>query len=81
MRWFEALIPAYTIERLFWESRGITIQEVVYIEILYAIIMVLLEVPAGVLADHMERRRLLQLGIALEWCSFVVLLWSFSLAA
>ncbi|QUE86452.1 MFS transporter [Exiguobacterium alkaliphilum] len=78
MRWFEALIPAYTIERLFWESRGITIQEVVYIEILYAIIVVLLEVPAGVLADHMERRRLLQLGIALEWCSFVVLLWSFS---
>ncbi|WP_228618605.1 MFS transporter [Exiguobacterium sp.] len=72
------MIPAYTIERLFWESRGISIQEVVYIEILYAVIVVILEVPTGVLADHMERRRLLQIGIALEWCSFVVLLLSFS---
>lgn len=79
MRWFEALIPAYTIERLFWESRGITIQEVVYIEIVYAVIVVCLEVPTGVLADRWERRRLLQLGIALEWLSFIVLLLSFSL--
>ncbi|TCI34572.1 MULTISPECIES: MFS transporter [unclassified Exiguobacterium] len=79
MRWFEALIPAYTIERLFWESRGITIQEVVYTEIVYAVIVVFLEVPTGVLADRWERRRLLQIGIALEWLSFIVLLLSFSL--
>ncbi|OGX78910.1 MFS transporter [Exiguobacterium sp. SH31] len=79
MRWFEALIPAYTIERLFWESRGITIQEVVYMEIVYAVIVVFFEVPTGVLADRWERRRLLQIGIALEWLSFIVLLLSFSL--
>ena len=78
LRWFEALIPAYTIERLFWESRGITIQEVVYIEIVYAVIVMFLEVPTGVLADRWERRRLLQIGIALEWLSFIVLLLSFS---
>ncbi len=78
MRWFEALIPAYTIERLFWESRTITMQEVVYLEMLYAILVVILEVPTGVLADRLERRRLLQIGTALEWGSFVVLLVSFS---
>ncbi|EPE61615.1 major Facilitator Superfamily protein [Exiguobacterium sp. S17] len=79
MRWFEALIPAYTIERLFWESRTITIQEVVYLEMLYAVLVVMLEVPTGVLADRFERRRLLQIGVALEWLSFIVLLLSFSL--
>lgn len=78
IRWFDALIPAYTIERLFWESRTITIQEVVYLEILYAVLVVMLEVPTGVLADRFERRRLLQIGTALEWGSFVVLLVSFS---
>lgn len=78
IRWFDALIPAYTIERLFWESRTITIQEVVYLEILYAVLVVMLEVPTGVLADRFEHRRLLQIGTALEWGSFVVLLVSFS---
>ncbi|WP_236636698.1 MFS transporter [Exiguobacterium sp. SL-9] len=78
MRWFDALIPAYTIERLFWESRTITLQEVVYLEMIYAVLVVMLEVPTGVLADRLERRRLLQIGTALEWGSFVVLLVSFS---
>lgn len=46
---------------------------------LYAVLVVMLEVPTGVLADRFERRRLLQIGTALEWGSFVVLLMSFSL--
>lgn len=32
-RFFQSLIPAYVIERLFWEARGMTIQQVVYTEI------------------------------------------------
>nr|WP_251139358.1 MFS transporter [Exiguobacterium sp. s146] len=78
IRWFDALIPAYTIERLFWESRTITVQEVVYLEMLYAVLVVLLEVPTGVLADRFERRRLMQIGVGLECLSFIVLLLSFS---
>nr|WP_251125169.1 MFS transporter [Exiguobacterium sp. s139] len=72
------MIPAYVIERLFWESRGISIQEVVYLEMVYALIIVLLEVPTGVWADHTARRRLVQIGIWLEWLSFVVILHSFT---
>lgn len=45
---------------------------------LYAILVVLLEVPTGVWADRFERRRLLQIGAVLEWGSFVILLISFS---
>ncbi|WP_232819434.1 MFS transporter [Exiguobacterium sp. TNDT2] len=78
IRWFDALIPAYTIERLFWESRTITIQEVVYLEMIYAVLVVMLEVPRGVLADRFERRRLMQIGVGLECLSFIVLLLSFS---
>ena len=48
------------IERLFWESRGITTQEIVYLEIIYALIIVLFEVQIGV-----WRRRLIQAGVAL----------------
>nr|WP_251130689.1 MFS transporter [Exiguobacterium sp. s124] len=72
------MIPAYVIERLFWESRGISIQEVVYLEMVYALIIVLLEVPTGVWADHTARRRLVQIGVGLEWLSFVVILYSFT---
>nr|WP_276551153.1 MULTISPECIES: MFS transporter [Exiguobacterium] len=72
------MIPAYVIERLFWESRGITIQEVVYLEMIYALIIVLFEVPTGVWADRTTRRRLIQVGVALEWLSFWILLYSFT---
>ena len=61
------------IERLFWESRGITTQEIVYLEIIYALIIVLFEVQIGV-----WRRRLIQAGVALEWLSFWILLYSFT---
>lgn len=78
MRWFEALIPAYVIERLFWESRGISVAEVVYLEMWYALIVVLLEIPTGIWADRTARRRLIQCGFLLEWLSFLVLLYAFS---
>ncbi|WP_245596731.1 hypothetical protein [Shimazuella kribbensis] len=31
---FQGLIPAYVIERLFWEHRGMTVIQVVYTEII-----------------------------------------------
>lgn len=43
LRFFHSLIPAYVIERLYWEQKGMTIQDVVYTEILYAVTIVLLD--------------------------------------
>lgn len=51
IRFFHNLIPAYVIERLFWEQRGMSIQMVVYTEIIFAVTVVLLEVPTGIIAD------------------------------
>jgi hypothetical protein len=33
---FHNLVFAYVIERLFWQQRGISVQQVVYTEIIYA---------------------------------------------
>ncbi len=82
---FHSLIPAYVIERLFWQQRGMTVQMVVYAEIIYAITVVLLEVPSGILADRFGRKKLLALYCALEVFELALLLfahsfWHFALA-
>lgn len=85
IRFFHSLIPAYVIERLFWEERGMTIQMVVYTEILYALTFMLLEVPTGIMADKWSRKRMLVLTAVMYVCMFAILLyatefWHFVLA-
>ena len=82
---FHALIPAYVIERLFWQQRGISVQMVVYCEIIYAATVTLLEIPSGVLADKIGRKKLLCVSAALSVAELVVILfahgfWQFALA-
>lgn len=84
IRFFSGLIPAYVIERLYWEQRGMTIELVVYTEIIFALVIVLLEVPTGIIADRWGRRKLLVLSAALGCCEFLLLLfatefWHFAL--
>lgn len=55
---FKGLVFAYVIERLFWESKGITILQVVWLEILFSGIVVLLELPMGMYADRFSRKNL-----------------------
>lgn len=45
---------------------------------IYELIIVLFEVPTGVWADRTTRGRLIQVGVALEWLSFWILLYSFT---
>nr|WP_028608860.1 MFS transporter [Paenibacillus harenae] len=83
-RFFSSLIPAYVIERLYWEERGMTIQMVVYAEIIYAVTIVLLEVPTGMIADRWSRKRMLVISALLGCAEFLILLfatefWHFAL--
>ncbi|MEH7239024.1 MFS transporter [Bacillus sp. JJ1562] len=85
IRFFHSLIPAYVIERLFWEQRGMTIQMVVYTEIIFAITVVFLEVPSGIIADKWGRKNMILLGAFLEGCMFLILIfatefWHFAIA-
>ncbi|MEF3305046.1 MFS transporter [Paenibacillus sp. GYB003] len=84
LRFCSGLVPAYVIERLYWEERGMTIQMVVYTEIIFALTVVLLEVPTGILADRWGRKKMLVLSAALACCEFAILLaatefWHFAL--
>ena len=76
IRFFHNLIPAYVIERLFWEQRGMTIQMVVFTEIIYAITVVLLEVPSGIAADKWGRKRMMVLNAFFGCCEFFILVFA-----
>ncbi|WP_261305628.1 MFS transporter [Paenibacillus andongensis] len=76
LRFFSSLIPAYVIERLFWEERGMTIQMVVFTEIIYALTIVLLEIPTGIMADKWGRKRMLVLSAMLRCSEFLILLYA-----
>lgn len=76
LRFFSSLIPAYVIERLFWEERGMTIQMVVYTEIIYALTIVFLEIPTGIMADKWGRKRMLVLSALLACSEFLILLYA-----
>jgi MFS family permease len=83
-RFFSNLIPAYVIERLYWEERGMTIQMVVYTEIIFAITIVLLEVPTGIIADKWGRKYMMILSALMGCCEFLILVfatefWHFAL--
>ena len=82
---FYALIPAYVIERLFWQQRGMNVQMVIYCEIIYALTVILLEIPSGILADRFGRKRMLSLNGILSATEMLLLLfarhfWQFALA-
>ena len=83
---FRKLVFVYAIERLFALERGMTVQMVVYTEIIYAVTIVLLGVPSGILADKFGRKRLIVLGALFAFFELGVLIfaqgfWLFGLSA
>jgi len=61
-----------------------TIQMVVYTEIIYALTIVLLEIPTGIIADKWGRKRMMVLNVFLGCCEFLILVfatkfWHFAL--
>jgi len=82
---FHNLIFAYVIERLFWQQRGMTIQMVVYAEIIYAVTIIILEIPTGILADKWSRKNLLVIGALLACIELILIIfahtfWQFGIA-
>lgn len=82
---FHALIPAYVIERLFWQERGMDVQMVVYCEMIYALAVTVCEIPSGILADRLGRKKLLCLYYVFAAVELILLMfaydfWQFALA-
>lgn len=82
---FHNLIPAYVIERLFWEQRGMTVLMVVFCEMIYAVTIVIAEIPTGIFADKFGRKTLLVVAGFLSMLELIILLfahhfWAFGAA-
>lgn len=73
---FHNLVFAYVIERLFWQQRGISIQQVVYTELIYAAVIVLIEIPTGSLADKWSRKNMMVLSAVFCICEFLILIFA-----
>lgn len=82
---FHSLIFAYVVERLFGLERGLTIQQMVYLEIIHAVLLIILEVPMGALADRWSRKYMMTLSSFFVFFEFFVLIyayrfWTFALS-
>ena len=82
---FHTLIFAYVIERLFALERGLSIQQMVYLEVIYMTIVSLLEIPTGALADKWDRKKVMVLSAFFTFFEFFILIfaynfWIFSLS-
>jgi len=69
------------IERFYWEDRGMSIADVVIAEIVFAWVMLIGEVPFGLLSDRWGKKPIILAGFVCEWLSFTVLLEAYSLPA
>lgn len=76
IRFFFGLIPAYVIERLYWEERGMTIAMVVYTEMIFAVTIVLAEIPTGIIADRQGRKPMIVWTAALGCAEFLMLIYA-----
>ncbi|MEK7433151.1 MAG: MFS transporter [Cyanobacteriota bacterium] len=78
---FHSLNFFYVIERLFSIERGLNIQEMVYLEIIYAFLILLLEVPTGIISDLWDRRKIMILSGFFTLLSIFVLTEAYSFFA
>ncbi len=73
VNFFDGFILAYVIERLFWAQRGMTVTMVVATEIIYAATTIVLEVPSGILADKLGRKKLLVIGAFFSLAEMIII--------
>jgi MFS family permease len=74
----QSFIFAYVIERVFGESRGLSVLDMQYLLILYSVFSIIFEIPAGVLADVWKKKYTLALGLAFCFFEFFVSIFSYS---
>lgn len=60
---FEGFVLYYAFDKILMQVRGLSVTQIVMVEIAFTVTAILLEVPSGVLADRWERRKVLALNI------------------
>jgi MFS family permease len=75
---FQSLIFAYVIERVFGETRGLSVLDMQYLLIAYSVFSIVFEIPAGVIADLWKKKYTLALGLAICFFEFFLSIFSYS---
>ncbi len=76
--WFATVLPA-AVQVLLAEARGLELSDIGIVFGVYGLVIVVLEVPTGGLADAVGRKRVTLLALLVTLASEVVVLFAFSL--
>jgi MFS family permease len=68
-KWFMLYMP---IVVLFYESNGLKMKDIMVLQAIYSVVIVILEIPSGYLADVWGRKRTMLLGAVMGACGFAI---------
>ena len=68
-KWFMLFMPIIV---LFYQDNGLKMQDIFVLQAIYSIVIVILEIPSGYLADVLGRKTTLIIGTILGFCGFVI---------
>lgn len=74
MKFFSAFLFIVPVLVLFWQKNGLSLTEIMVLQSLYALFIVILEVPSGYLADRVGRKKVLVVA------TIMYFLWQLMLA-
>ena len=79
MFWIQALMNVKVISvvsTLFYLHRGLTLSEIFYLTVVWAIVSLLFEIPSSYLADRWGRKKTILLGILLSLAHWVLFIFA-----
>ena len=68
-KWFMLFMP---IVVLFYQENGLEMQDIFVLQSIYSVVIVVLEIPSGYLADVIGRKTTLIIGSIMGFCGFVI---------
>jgi len=68
-KWFMLFMP---IVVLFYQENGLEMQDIFVLQAIYSVVIVILEIPSGYLADVLGRKTTLIIGSIMGTCGFIV---------
>lgn len=74
-KWFMLFMP---IVVLFYQENGLEMQDIFVLQSIYSVVIVVLEIPSGYLADVIGRKTTLIIGSIMGFCGFVIYSLSYS---
>ena len=80
LAFFQVFLVIIPIIVPYFQQHGLTMQQVFFTQAWFGAVVVIMEIPSGVLADRFGRKRALMLGTVFLACGHLSLLWADSLS-